>query len=76
MLIPLKLKDAVTLGNILGGLASALAAMEGSLDWACIFMLIAWVFDMFDGTVARLTGTGNNCYFPLQRITHCYLLPQ
>jgi phosphatidylserine synthase len=59
MLIPLKLKDAVTLGNILGGLASALAAMEGSLDWACIFMLIAWVFDMFDGTVARLTGTGN-----------------
>jgi phosphatidylserine synthase len=59
MFIPVKLKDAVTLGNILGGLASALAAMEGSLDWACIFMLIAWIFDMFDGTVARLTGTGN-----------------
>lgn len=59
MFIPLKLKDLVTLGNILGGLASAVAAMEGSLDWACAFMIIAWIFDMFDGTVARLTGTGN-----------------
>jgi phosphatidylserine synthase len=59
MFIPLKLKDTVTLGNILGGLASAVAAMEGSLDLACAFMIIAWVFDMFDGTVARLTGGGN-----------------
>jgi CDP-diacylglycerol--serine O-phosphatidyltransferase len=59
MFIPLKLKDAVTTGNILGGLASAVAAMEGSLEWACVFMLIAWIFDMFDGTVARLTGGGN-----------------
>jgi CDP-diacylglycerol--serine O-phosphatidyltransferase len=59
MFIPLQLKDVVTLGNILGGLASAVAAMEYSFDWACVFMLIAWVFDMLDGTVARLTGGGN-----------------
>jgi phosphatidylserine synthase len=59
MFIPMKLKDAVTLGNILGGLASATAAIEGSLDWACGFMIIAWIFDMLDGTVARLTGGGN-----------------
>ena len=59
MFVPLKLKDAVTMGNILGGLASAIAAMEGSLDWACVFMIIAWIFDMCDGAVARLTGGGN-----------------
>jgi phosphatidylserine synthase len=59
MFVPLKLKDVFTLGNITFGLASAAAAMQASLDWACIFMLVAWVFDMADGAVARLTGTGN-----------------
>jgi len=59
MLNPMKIKDYVTLGNILGGLAAMIAAIEGSLDWACGFMLIAWIFDSFDGAVARLTGGGN-----------------
>ena len=56
---PMKLKDYVTLGNALGGLASMVAVMHGSLDWACYFMVIAWVFDSFDGVVARMTGGGN-----------------
>jgi CDP-diacylglycerol--serine O-phosphatidyltransferase len=55
----MKLKDYVTLGNILGGLASMVAAFKGSLEWACYFMIIAWIFDSFDGAVARLTGGGN-----------------
>ena len=59
MLNPMKLKDYVTMGNILGGLAAMIAAVEGSLDWACGFMLIAWIFDSFDGAVARMTGTGS-----------------
>ena len=33
MLNPMKIKDYVTLGNILGGLAAMIAAVEGSLDW-------------------------------------------
>ncbi len=59
MLNPMKLKDYVTLGNILGGLASMYAAMEGNLDWACSWMIIAWLFDSMDGAVARRTGGGN-----------------
>jgi CDP-diacylglycerol---serine O-phosphatidyltransferase len=59
MLNPMRLKDYVTLGNILGGVASMIASMEGSIDWAAYWMLIAWIFDSFDGLVARLTGGGN-----------------
>jgi CDP-diacylglycerol--serine O-phosphatidyltransferase len=56
---PMKTKDYVTLGNILGGIASMIASIEGNIDWACSLMVIAWVFDSFDGVVARLTGGGN-----------------
>jgi phosphatidylserine synthase len=59
MLNPLKLKDYVTIGNILGGVAAMVAAFHGNLDWACIFMVIAWGFDSVDGVVARMTGGGN-----------------
>jgi len=59
VLNPMKVKDYVTLGNILGGLASMVAATEGNLDWACYWMIIAWIFDSVDGLVARLTGGGN-----------------
>ncbi len=55
----MKLKDFVTLGNVLGGLASMVSAIHGDLQWACYFMFIAWAFDSMDGTVARLTGGGN-----------------
>jgi CDP-diacylglycerol--serine O-phosphatidyltransferase len=59
ILNPLRLKDYVTLGNILGGVASMIASIEGSPEWAALCMLIAWVFDSFDGAVAKLTGGGN-----------------
>lgn len=59
MFVPIKIKDLVTMGNILGGVGSMIACIEGSLEWACYLMLIAWIFDMLDGTVARLTGGGN-----------------
>ncbi|MBW2733953.1 MAG: CDP-alcohol phosphatidyltransferase family protein [Deltaproteobacteria bacterium] len=51
----MKLKDFVTLGNLLGGFASVIALFQGSFDWACYFVYIAYVFDVLDGPVARLT---------------------
>ena len=63
-----KTKDLMTVGNIGGGLASVLVAMEGMghpekageyLFWAAMCMLIGWVFDCFDGVVARALGQMN-----------------
>ncbi|MDX2022446.1 MAG: CDP-alcohol phosphatidyltransferase family protein [Deltaproteobacteria bacterium] len=51
----MKLKDYVTLGNLLGGFAAVIALFAGSFDWACYFIYIAYVFDVLDGPVARLT---------------------
>ncbi|MCG5054139.1 MAG: CDP-alcohol phosphatidyltransferase family protein [Myxococcales bacterium] len=52
----MKLKDYVTLGNLLGGFAAVVALFLGSFDWACLLIYIAYVFDVLDGPVARLTG--------------------
>ena len=51
----MKLKDLVTLGNLLGGFAAVIALFMGSFDWACYLIYIAYVFDILDGPVARLT---------------------
>lgn len=51
----MKLKDYVTLGNLLGGFAAVIALFEGSFDWACYLIYIAYVFDILDGPAARLT---------------------
>ncbi len=51
----MKLKDYVTLGNLLGGFAAVIALFLGSFDWACYLIYIAYVFDVLDGPVARLT---------------------
>lgn len=51
----MKLKDYVTLGNLLGGFAAVVALFLGSFDWACYLIYIAYVFDVLDGPVARLT---------------------
>lgn len=59
MINPMKTKDYVTLGNMLGGLFSMVASSEGDVTWAIWWMFIAWVFDSFDGLVARATGGGN-----------------
>jgi CDP-diacylglycerol--serine O-phosphatidyltransferase len=51
----LKLKDYVTLGNLLSGFAAVIALFLGSLEWGCYLIFIAYVFDVLDGPVARLT---------------------
>jgi CDP-diacylglycerol---serine O-phosphatidyltransferase len=53
--VPVKLKDYITLGNLLGGFGSVIALFLGSFDWACYLIYIAYVFDVLDGPVARLT---------------------
>ena len=65
-----KTKDLMTVGNIAGGLASVLVAMEGMASkdvasaksyvfWSGFCILVAWTFDAFDGVVARALGQMN-----------------
>jgi len=65
-----KTKDLMTVGNITAGLAGVLVAMEGMgattraeaepyVFWAGLCIVIAVVFDMFDGVVARALGQMN-----------------
>jgi len=51
----LKLKDYVTLGNLLAGFLSVVMLIRGNFDWACYLIFIGYVFDVLDGPVARLT---------------------
>lgn len=65
-----KSKDLMTVGNLLCGIVSVLISMEGmaSTDresalayifWAGFFIIIAFLFDAFDGVVARLLKSQN-----------------
>jgi phosphatidylserine synthase len=51
----MKLKDYVTLGNLVCGFASVVALFKGRFDWACYLIYLGYVFDVLDGPVARLT---------------------
>lgn len=51
----MKLKDYITLGNLLAGLGAVVALIEHDFDAACYLVFIAYVFDNLDGPVARLT---------------------
>ena len=51
----MKLKDYVTLGNLLCGVASTVALLEDDFSLACFLILLGYVFDILDGLVARLT---------------------
>ncbi len=51
----MKLKDFVTLGNLLAGFAAVVMLIEGEYDWACYLIFIGYAFDALDGPVARLT---------------------
>jgi phosphatidylserine synthase len=51
----MKLKDYVTLGNLLGGFGSVVALFLGSFEWACYLIVAAYACDVLDGPVARLT---------------------
>jgi len=53
--IGVKLKDYVTLGNLLSGFLSVVMLIRGDYDWACYLIYIAYAFDVLDGPVARLT---------------------
>ena len=55
----LYLKDYVTLTSLVCGVLSIIFAVEGHLQYACLFVWLAFVFDAFDGVVARLTGKKN-----------------
>lgn len=52
----MKFKDFVTMGNLLFGFLAVIMLFHHKLDWACYMILFAWVFDIIDGPVARLTG--------------------
>ena len=57
---PIGVKDAFTLGNLLGGVAGIYFVLEGRLETAGLALLLGYVFgDSLDGLVARLTGTSN-----------------
>jgi phosphatidylserine synthase len=51
----MKLKDYFTLGNLLGGFAAVIALFHDRFDWACYLIYLAYIFDVLDGPVARLT---------------------
>jgi CDP-diacylglycerol---serine O-phosphatidyltransferase len=50
------LPNAITLLNLVAGCLSIVSALEGNLELAGAFILIAAVFDFFDGFTARLIG--------------------
>lgn len=66
-----KTKDLMTVGNIFGGVAAIMVAMDGMahattpeegqtwMFWSAMCILFAWVFDAFDGKVARWLGQMN-----------------
>lgn len=51
------LASALTTAGLYCGIASIFAAIDGNFKWAAYYILIAQVFDMLDGTVAKLTHT-------------------
>ena len=50
------LPNVITLLNLVSGCMSIVAAFEGRLELAGVFILIAAVFDFLDGFTARLIG--------------------
>lgn len=51
----MKLKDYVTMGNLLCGFGSVVMVMRGEFNWAVALIYIGYGFDVGDGLVARLT---------------------
>jgi phosphatidylserine synthase len=49
----MRLKDYVTLGNLLCGFAAIIALFHDQFELACGLVYLAWVFDWLDGLVAR-----------------------
>jgi CDP-diacylglycerol--serine O-phosphatidyltransferase len=51
--------SAFTLGNLLSGFFSLVYASQGNLDFAAWLIVVAGLFDLLDGMVARLAGTSS-----------------
>src|SRR6266513_174953 len=54
------LPSLFTMGNIFCGYACVVYAMRGEYETAAPFIGFAFVLDMLDGRVARLTGTASD----------------
>ena len=48
-----------TLANLFCGFGSIIASMEGHLDRAALFILLAGIFDALDGVIARLVNSAS-----------------
>jgi len=55
----MKLKDWVTLCNLLCGVGSVVSLIEGRFDLGCYLVILGFLFDAADGLVARLTKQFN-----------------
>jgi len=59
-----KIKNAVpnifTLSNMSCGIMSILMSFEGNYELAAIFILLAGIFDRYDGKIARLLNVDND----------------
>jgi len=55
----MKLKDWVTLLNLLSGACSIISVLEGRFDIGCYLIILGFFFDAADGLVARLTKQFN-----------------
>jgi CDP-diacylglycerol---serine O-phosphatidyltransferase len=55
----LKAADYVTALNFAAGLAAIMLAIQGMFALSAVFALLAVLFDMLDGIVARQSGTQN-----------------
>ncbi len=51
------LPSAFTLANLFCGYACVVYAMRGEFETAAPFIALAWILDMLDGRIARMTGT-------------------
>jgi CDP-diacylglycerol--serine O-phosphatidyltransferase len=50
------LPNLITTGNLFFGFFSIIKSLQGDYRWAASAILLATVFDMLDGRIARLTG--------------------
>ena len=53
------LPNLFTTGAMFAGFYAILAGMDGKFEAACIAIFVAMIFDVLDGTVARMTNTSS-----------------
>src|SRR6266576_1486220 len=58
------LPSLITVGNMFCGYAAIMYAMRGDVFVAAPFIGVAFILDMLDGRIARMTGTASAFAFP------------